>query len=131
MLNFNLQEILEKQKEVVERLSKNKFPLYNVSKDDDGTTIEIGAAGFKAEHFNINFDNKFLSILGEAPKEKMEKGAEYLAKNLSMKPFEIKFPAYVFDGVKGVTYSYEDGILKVVLSKKEESKVSVSFVGEK
>ncbi len=99
----------------------NTMPAVNVLEDEDNFAIEVAAPGMTKENFNIEFDNGKLIIKAEV--EKKEDSKNYVKREFNYSSFSRMFTVSknkVDDSKIGA--SYENGVLKVTLPKREEVK---------
>ncbi|HEX9600538.1 MAG TPA: Hsp20/alpha crystallin family protein [Mariniflexile sp.] len=101
------------------------MPAMNVKEHDKDYEIEFAAPGFAKKDFDVSIDGDMLHVSGEKSMEKEEKDDDYTRKEFSYNSFNrsLKLPANV-NADKKVKASYNDGILKLNLLKKEESKTT-------
>ncbi|AXP82282.1 Spore protein SP21 [Mariniflexile rhizosphaerae] len=101
------------------------MPAMNVKEHDNEFEIEFAAPGFSKKDFDVSIDGDMLHVSGEKKMEKEEKDDGYTRKEFSYNSFNrsLKLPANV-NADKKVKASYNDGILKLNLLKKEESKTT-------
>ncbi|OYX23617.1 Hsp20/alpha crystallin family protein [Confluentibacter lentus] len=107
-------------------LDEDSFmPAMNVKEHDKDFEIEFAAPGFSKKDFDISIDGDILHVCGEKSMEKEEKDDDYTRKEFSYNSFKrsLKLPENV-NADKKVKASYNDGILKLNLLKKEESKTT-------
>jgi HSP20 family molecular chaperone IbpA len=131
MYDLDMGRVFEKQASVFKSLQKPTYPLYNLSKDENGDTVlEISCAGFDKEAFDVALDKGMLYISGSPQEQAFKASKEYLVKNLSSKAFNYSFPLWMMGGVKDIACSYDDGIFKIVMKKKAEDKISISWEKE-
>ncbi|HYZ73817.1 MAG TPA: Hsp20/alpha crystallin family protein [Chthoniobacterales bacterium] len=95
-------------------------PALDLYQDKDHFTVVAELPGLKKEDIDLSLQNGVLTISGERKQEK--KGEEGYRNERFFGRFQrsVTFPTSV-DGNK-VKATYQDGILKVVLSKSEEAK---------
>ena len=99
------------------------LPAVNVLEFDDKYLVEMAVPGFKKSDFNVNLDNKVLTISAELKHENEEEIKDsYTRKEFGYSSFQRTFT--IPDTVDGdkILAKYEDGILKVALPKIEEAK---------
>jgi HSP20 family protein len=101
------------------------MPAMNVKEHDNEFEIEFAAPGFSKKDFDVSIDGDMLHVSGEKSMENEEKDDDYTRKEFSYNSFNrsLKLPANV-NADKKVKASYNDGILKLNLLKKEESKTT-------
>ena len=101
------------------------LPSVNVKETADEFTVEMAAPGMKKEHFDIQLDNDVLTIRSEVRHEDGEKDEDgkYTRREFSYQSFQRSFNLnnQVVDDAN-IRASYEDGILRLTLPKKEEAK---------
>lgn len=99
------------------------LPAVNVLENDNEFVIELAAPGMKKEDFRINLENNILTISSERKEEKEEKKDQYSRREFSYQSFQRSFtlPEYHADREK-VTAKYIDGILNIIIPKREEAK---------
>ena len=101
------------------------MPAMNVRETDDKLNIELAAPGFSKKDFEVTLDEDGLHISAERSKkdEKKDKKTGYYRKEFSYNSFKrsLKLPVSV-DQDEKVKATYENGILKIALNKKEEHK---------
>ena len=99
------------------------LPKVNIIETNEDFTVEMAAPGMKKEDFHVELDNDMLTIHSEISDEKEEKGdANYTRKEFSYQSFKRSF--YLPKTVKAdkIKAKYNDGILSLVIPKKEEAK---------
>lgn len=101
------------------------MPAMNVKEHDKDFEIEFAAPGFSKKDFDVSIEGDVLHVCGEKSMEKEEKDDNYTRKEFSYNSFKrsLKLPESV-NADKKVKASYNDGILKLNLLKKEESKTT-------
>jgi HSP20 family protein len=99
------------------------LPAVNVRETENEYELEVAAPGMKKDNFKINLDKDQLTISSEWKGEKKEKDGDYTRKEFSYQSFQRSFtiPEHLVDGEK-ISAKYNDGILRVILPKKEEAK---------
>ena len=98
------------------------LPKVNIKETTENFQVQMAVPGFKKENFNISVENEELLISAEIEENTEEKNEEFTRKEFGYASFRRSFvlPETV-DGDK-IKASYEDGILNVILPKKEEAK---------
>ncbi len=109
-------------------VSTGKYPAINILEGDDQYGIEMIAPGFTKDQFTLKVENDHVIISAKVPTEEtktegsVEKG-KYTTREFKPTAFERSFAL-----PKGkiqeedIKAAYENGILKVVLPKREEAK---------
>jgi len=96
-------------------------PPVNIRETDESFTVELMAAGFKKEDFNIEVDNDLLTISSEVRKENNEETAKFTRREFSFTSFKRSFKLPETVKHDEINAAYEDGILRITLPKKEEA----------
>jgi HSP20 family protein len=99
------------------------LPAVNIKETADDFQIEVAAPGLSKNDFKINLDNNQLVISSEHKDEKKEENENYTRKEFSYQSFQRSFTVdqALVDGEK-INAKYADGILNIVLPKREEVK---------
>lgn len=101
------------------------MPAMNVKEHDNDYEIEFAVPGYSKKDFDVSIDGDMLNVCGEKSAEKEEKEDNYSRKEFSYSSFQrsLKLPTNV-NADKKVKATYNEGILKLNLSKKEEAKIT-------
>lgn len=97
------------------------FPPVNILENDTSFELELSVPGRKKEDFNIEIDEQVLTISSEIKKEEEAKEDGYTRKEFSYSSFKRAFTLPETIDEEGIKASYDNGILKFTLPKKEES----------
>ena len=97
-------------------------PAVNIMENKDDYRISVAAPGLKKNDFNIDVDGNMLTISSEKEESKQEKDAKYTRKEYSYSSFSRSFSLPEEVNQEKIEATYEDGVLKVMLPKKEEAK---------
>ena len=99
------------------------LPAVNVKETHDDFTIEVAAPGMRKNDFKINFKKNVLTISSEKKNSSEEKNETYTRREFSYQSFQRSFtvPENVVMSDK-ISAKYNDGILNVILPKREEVK---------
>ena len=99
------------------------LPRVNIKETNDEFVIEVAAPGMKKDDFKLNYDNGKLSISSEV-NEGTQDGVKYNRREFSYQSFQRTFNVSqdLVDGDK-INAKYVDGILQIVLPKREEVKL--------
>jgi len=99
------------------------LPSVNVKENIDEYIVEVAAPGFDKADFNIEVDNDVLTISSEKKVENEEKEGERVTKReFSYQSFTRSFTLPVLVERDNINAKYENGILNIVIPKKEEAK---------
>ena len=91
----------------------------NVKERNNAYRIEVIAPGIAKEDFNIQLNDKVLTISFEQKEEVKEEGTKWLRKEFKTRSFKRSFT--LSDSVDGekISAAYENGILRLEVPKKE------------
>ena len=102
-------------------------PAVNITENVNDYNISVAAPGLKKNDFHINVDGNMLTIIAEKEETKEEKEEEnYTRKEYNYSSFSRSFTLPQEVNREKIEASYEDGVLKLVLPKKEEVKKAVA-----
>ena len=82
----------------------------------------MAAPGLTKDDFKINIENELLTVSAEKKSEQNEKTEKYTRKEFSLTSFKRSFTLPDFADVEKIAASYENGIMALVIPKKEEAK---------
>lgn len=107
------------------RVNSMTVPSVNVQETTDEYTVELAAPGLTREDFNIELDNGLLTISSERQHREEEKDNDkrWLRREFSYQSFSRSFQLddNIVDSDR-ISASYQDGMLRVILPKKEEAR---------
>jgi len=106
--------------------SKNNgssLPSVNVKETEENFELEVAAPGLKKDDFNIEVDKGVLTISSETSSDETEEKDNYTRREFSYSSFSRSF--WIPEGTSedDINASYGEGILKVVVPKKEPTPV--------
>src|SRR5690606_38399658 len=98
------------------------LPKVNIKETADAFMVEMAVPGLKKSDFQIEIDNQTLSISTETKEESEHKEEKYNRREFGYSSFKRTFslPETVNDDK--INANYQDGILSILLPKKEEAK---------
>ena len=100
-------------------------PAVNIKENTNGYEVEVAAPGLAKDDFHVELDNNVLTISSEKEIKNEEKDQEgnYTRREFSYTSFKRSFtlPNDVVD-IEKIDAKYKDGVLKLMLPKKEEAK---------
>jgi HSP20 family protein len=101
-----------------------RLPAVNIKESEDDFEIHVAASGMEKKDFEINVDNKVLSISVEEKIENEEKGKKgnFKRSEFSFTSFKRAFSLPSTVEENNMEVSYDNGMLKITIPKKEESK---------
>jgi HSP20 family protein len=100
---------------------KQYTPAVNVKETDNGFELEMVIPGRKKDDIKIEVDKEVLTISSEITKEENETVENYTRKEFSFDSFKRVFTLPETVDAEKINASYEDGILRFVMPKKEEA----------
>lgn len=102
----------------------NSVPQVNISESDEQFEISLAAPGFQKGDFKLHQETNFLtvSVENEAKAEGEKPAERVIRREFNYQNFSRKFTLPKTVDKDAITASYDNGILKLVLPKKEEEK---------
>lgn len=100
------------------------LPTVNIVETNDNFVVEMAAPGMEKKDFHIELDNEMLTISSEKEEtNELKDGEHYTRKEFSYQAFRRSFqlPKTVVEESK-IEAKYENGLLKILIPKKEEAK---------
>ena len=88
-------------------------------------SLTLQLSGLKKDDFKIQLDNNILTISSEVKDEKEEEEKNYTRKEFHYSSFSRSFTLPRIVNLEKIKADYENGILKVILPKKDEAKVEI------
>jgi len=98
------------------------IPAINVVEGKDDFSIEVAVPGLNKKDFKIDVHNNVLTISSEKEHKNEEKNGKYMRKEFSYAAFKRCFSLPDTVAADKVKASHKDGILNIVIPKKEEAK---------
>jgi HSP20 family protein len=123
----------------IDNFFENEFPsftrseyyktpaLVNIKDTKESYIIEVAAPGFKKEDFNVKVDGTQLTISAEVKTEQETTEHKFTRKEFNFSSFTRSFTLPKTVDVAKVSGNYENGILHVVLPKKEIAKETTTL----
>ncbi|TDU40121.1 heat shock protein Hsp20 [Gelidibacter sediminis] len=98
------------------------LPAVNIKENAEEFFLEIAVPGMKKSDFDIDVDNKILSVSSERKEDNTTEEGNYTRREFGYASFKRTFT--LPDSIESdhISAKYEDGILTVHLPKKEEAK---------
>jgi HSP20 family protein len=99
------------------------LPAVNIKENGDNFEVEMAAPGFSKEEFKIELNNDLLTIFsGKRLENEVQEGQTFTKREFSYQSFSRSFTLpHTADSGK-IEAKYENGILRVIIPKKEEAK---------
>jgi HSP20 family protein len=97
-------------------------PAVNISEQDNRYLVSLAAPGMKKDDFKIEVDGNMLTITSEKEESTEEKDKKFTRKEYNYSSFSRCFSLPEEVKQENIEAKYEDGVLKIALPRKEESK---------
>lgn len=97
-------------------------PAVNITDRKDDYLVSMAAPGLKKEDFKIGMEGNLLTISSEKEEENEEKDEKYTRQEYSYSSFERSFTLPDEVNKDKIDAHYKNGVLELVLPKKEEAK---------
>ena len=104
--------------------SNSSLPMANIVETNEAFEVELAAPGMGKKDFQIELDNETLKISGERKVDnEMSEDARFVRREYNYQSFQRTFQLSkkVVDVAK-IEAKYKDGIIKILIPKKEEAK---------
>jgi HSP20 family protein len=98
------------------------FPPVNIHETPDAYHIELSVPGRSKEDFNVNIDNGLLTISFEKKEETKNEDYKTVRREFSFRSFKRSFNLDEHVDAEKIQAKYENGLLKLHLPKKEQTK---------
>ena len=99
------------------------LPAINIKEDENGFEVEMSAPGLDKKDFEIELDNNVLTISSEKKVEdETKEGQRFTRREFSYQSFRRSFNLPDTVDNDKIEAKYENGILKLNIPKREESK---------
>lgn len=101
------------------------IPAVNIQETDENFMVAVAAPGKTKEDFDIELDNDVLTISSEEKKENetTDKNGRFTRKEFSYSNFKRAFSLPDSVDSQKISASYKNGVLEIMLPKREEAKV--------
>lgn len=97
------------------------IPAVNIIEENDGFRIEVAAAGLSKEDFKIDLEDDVLTVSAEKEQDGKDAQGKYTRREFNYTSFKRSFRLDETIDQERVAAEHTDGILKIRLSKREES----------
>jgi len=104
-----------------------RYPLTDISYNEDTVFIDVAVAGFGPDDIDIELEGDTLIISGSRSESETKEEAKYVQRHISNASFDRKIklhPDFVDGDIKA---AYKNGILSIKVSKKEKPKKLISI----
>jgi HSP20 family protein len=109
----------------------NKVPAVNIAETENEFQIELAVPGLNKEDFKINLDKNVLSVSAEKKTENADETKKYSKKEYSYNSFVRSFTLPETADQAKINAEYNDGVLKLIVAKKEEAKLQAREIAVK
>lgn len=99
-------------------------PAVNIHETDDAYHLELAAPGLNKEDFKLNVEKGLLTISYEKKTENVETVYKTHRREYTVSSFKRSFNVDENINIEAIEAKYDNGILKVLLPKKAEVKIS-------
>lgn len=107
-------------------MASHNTPAVNVKESPEKFEIEVAAPGFSKENFKLNLNANLLTISGSkeetAADASTAEKARYTRREWQYSQFERSFTLPNSIATEAIGASYENGVLHIVLPKRDEAK---------
>lgn len=98
------------------------IPAVNITENKEDYLVSLAVPGMKKDDFKIDIDGNMLTISSEKEETKEEKDKKFTRKEYNFSSFSRSFTLPEEINKEKIDARYEDGVLKIVLPRKEEAK---------
>ncbi|RAJ16160.1 Hsp20/alpha crystallin family protein [Olleya aquimaris] len=98
------------------------LPAVNIKNSNDEFIVEMAVPGLKKSDFDINLDEKVLTISAETQNQNEEEHQNFTRREFGYSSFKRTFTLPETVETEKINAKYHDGILEVHLPKREEAK---------
>jgi len=98
------------------------LPKVNIKETANDFAVEMAVPGLKKSDFQIDIDNQVLSISTETKEDNERKEENYTRREFGYSSFKRTFTLPESVNADKINASYNEGILSILLPKKEEAK---------
>lgn len=100
----------------------SRVPAVNICETENEYHIELAAPGLKKEDFKINLDRNMLSVSVEQKSQNAEQSKKYNKREFNYTSFVRSFALPDSADNARIEAEYKDGLLSIVVAKKEEAR---------
>lgn len=99
-----------------------RIPAVNIAETENEFHIELAVPGLRKEDFKINLDKNTLTVSSEKKEDSVEEGKKFSKREYSYSSFNRSFTLPESADHSKIEADYTDGVLKLIVAKKEEAK---------
>lgn len=107
-------------------LKRNNLPATNIVEKEKEFLLDLAIPGLNKEDFKIMLEKDVLNISTESKEENSSEMENYTRKEFNYSSFCRSFIIPETVDIEKISGKYENGILKMVLPKKEEAQMKLS-----
>ena len=112
-------------------LTNTTLPSVNIKQNANEFTVEVAAPGFEKGDFKLEVDHDLLTVSSEKKVENETKeGEQFTKREFSYQSFSRSFTLPNTADGERIEANYDNGILRIIIPKKEEAKPRPSRVIE-
>jgi HSP20 family protein len=104
------------------------FPPVNIHETPDAYHVELSVPGRSKEDFKVNVENGLLTVSFEKKEETKNEDYKTVRREFSYRSFKRSFNLDERTDAEKIQAKYENGLLKLLLPKKEETKESAKQI---
>lgn len=104
------------------------YPPVNIQETKEAYAIDFMVPGLAKEDFKINVENNKLTVSAEKKAEAKEENEKHIRREFSFRSFKRSFVLNEKVDAEKIQAKYENGILKIQLSKKEAKQDAVKAI---
>jgi len=103
--------------------TQTTVPAVNIKETEDSFGVEVAAPGLEKKDFKIQLENNLLTISSQKEIQEENQHEGYSRREFSYQSFQRSFvlPKDVVND-EGIVARYENGLLQLIIPKKEEAK---------
>lgn len=98
------------------------IPAVNISEDKENYKLSMASPGMKKEDFKVDLEGNVLTISAEKEEKKEKKEEKFSREEYNYSSFSRSFNLPETVDKSKITATYEEGVLKLKMPKKEDAK---------
>jgi HSP20 family protein len=102
--------------------TRYSVPAVNITENNEEFRIDVAAPGLNKDDFKINLENNVLTVSSEKEEKNEGNDERVMRREFSYCAFKRSFTLPVTVNSEKIRASHKDGILQIVIPKKEEAK---------
>lgn len=108
--------------------SYRMLPATNILEKEDAYVIELAAPGRKKEDFQLQVENRMLSVSLEQKEEQDQPQERFTLREFHLEPFSRSFTLPKRADAEAIQAHYQDGVLSITIPVKQEEKPPVKRI---